>query len=261
MPRYPEKFKPRVEEKQSEEFKKFKESSQFKEFLTEQISLPPKEWDEKFKKYTEEKHKESQKEIPERSFEKRRELTFEIYLKGSGFNIEDLKDKRILDIGCGAEADFVKKCLDSGISKEVYGLDLTINPDVIEGKYKEHLFKGNFEEKFPVRDLDYVVSIGAVEAPSSGLDKINLQKTLLSALKAIKEKGEIRIYPIHRAPPGSELKGIDFSRKKWMEVLKDLSTKKEIEYELHPVDITVAGRKPNVWLEEVLIIKKKSPNS
>ena len=43
-----------------------------------------------------------------------------------------------------------------------------------------------------------------------------------------------------------------------MEILKELSVKEKVEWELNPIDIKVAGKNKDVWLEEVLIIKKKT---
>lgn len=252
-----EKFGPEFGKK-LEKPKQEKQSEKFREFLAEQISLPEREWSEEFKNYVKKKYKEQTAEYPERSSEEERRLIFERYLKGLGLNPEDLKGKRILDLGCGEEGEFVKDCLDRELA-EVYGLDLNIKPETIEEKYRNHFFEGSFEEEFPLKNLDLVVSVGAVEAPSNEdeLDKIDPRKTLNSALKSIKENGEIRIYAIRKAPPESELKGVEFSRKKWLEILDDLSSQGLVGYELRPIDIKAGGKKPDVWLEEVLILKKK----
>ena len=44
---------------------------------------------------------------------------------------------------------------------------------------------------------------------------------------------------------------------KWEELLEELKEEKNIEYNINPVDIRVGGAKPDVWLEQVLIIKNK----
>ncbi len=236
-----------------EEEKKEEEKKQFRQFLAEQIVLPSDKWTEGFEEYVEEKNREEkEREEKELSPEEKRRLDFERYLKGLDLKLQDLEGKRVLDLGCG-EGNFVRQCLEEDISKEVYGLDLNIDQD----EYQEHFFEGDFEEELPVDNLDYVVSFGAIEALSNEEDKSDPKKPLLQAIQALKVGGEIRIFPVRKAPPESDLKGIDFSREKWMEILEDLSSENEISYELKPVDIRVSGKKPDVWLEEVLIIRKK----
>ncbi len=226
-------------------------------FLVKQISLPSEKWNDRFKEYIREKleeKKKREKESEELSPEEAEELDFKRYLRALNIDFEKLKGKKILDLGCG-EGGFVKKCVDKGI-KEVYGLDKKVNPESFEKRYKNHFLKGDFEKELPIRDFDYIFSVGAVFAPVEKSEKRNPPKTLLFALEALKKNGEIRIYPICKAPPKSNLKGIEYSRKRWEEILKDLSKNKEINYVLQPIDIAVSGKKPDVWLEEVLIIKK-----
>ncbi len=253
-----EKFTPEIETKFQKEEGENEKDSQFKEFLAQQISLPRNEWSEKFRDYVEEKYKKEKEEISEYSPKEQQELIFKRYLKGLGLSEEDLKNKRILDLGCGEQGDFIKECLDKHITQEAYGLDAKIVPELFEGKYKDHFFEGNFESKFPIENFDYIISMGAVEAPSNEIDSRDPEKTLHEALKVLKEQGEIRIYPIRKAPPENKLKGVEFMRKKWMEILKELSVKEKVEWELNPIDIKVAGKNKDVWLEEVLIIKKKT---
>lgn len=233
-----------------------KRSLEFRRFLAEQVSLSPDKWDEKFKDYMEEKYKEAQKEIPERTSEEERELTFRRYLKGLDLTEEELKNKKILDLGCGEEGIFVKECLKRQISQEAYGIDLLINSDTLEEKDKNHFFKDDFEKEFPIKNLDYVLSAGAVEAPFDELNQSEPEKTLLEGIDSIKDTGEIRIFPIRNTYPESEHKGIRFARQKWDEILNELADKKKIEYEIKPIDIRV-GINKDVWLEEVLILKKE----
>lgn len=227
----------------------------FRKFLDQQISLPPEKWNEKFKEYVEEKYQESQEEIPERTIEEEKNITFERYLKNLDISKEDLKDKRILDLGCG-DGEFVKECLDRNISKEIYGLDSQINPEDFEEKYRKYFLKGDFQKELPMKNLDLIISLAAVEAPFDKLN-INSPKTTIDlALKALKENGEIRIFPLRKTHLRSNLKGVEFSEKKWKEILKKLAAEKNIEYKICPIDIKAAGKNKDVWLEQVLIIKK-----
>jgi len=238
------------EEKIDREKESDRVEESFREFLAEQISLPEKSWSQEFKDYVGKKYQEGKEPIPERSPEKEQHLTFERYLKGLDLKEEDLKNKRILDLGCGEKGEFVRECLKRRLTAEAFGLDLKVRP-------KERFIQGDFEKKIPLGNLDYIISFGGIEAPASVEDVCDPKKTLENALNSLKQDGEIRIYPLRKAPPESELKGIEFSRKKWQEILEGLSLKGKIEYELRPIDIRVSGKKPDVWLEEILIIKKK----
>lgn len=186
-----------------------------------------------------------------------KEETFQRYLTGLDLSVEQLKDKKILDLGCGEEGEFVKKCIDDKITREIYGLDSTLNLGNIEEKYKENFLKGNFEGEFPIKDFDYIISMGAIEPALEETEKQDPQKTILSAIEALKDNGEIRIFPIRNASPDSGLKGIEESRKKWMEILENLSSQELIDYELKPMRTRISGNKPDTWTEEALIIKKK----
>lgn len=228
-----------------------------REFLEREISLTEEKWSERFRNYVKEKYQERLAKVPERSQMEQRRRSFLRYLKGLDLSVEDIKGKRILDLGCG-EGEFVKECFDKGISDQVYGLDIELDLKEMEYRYRAHFIDGDFEQKFPMASLDLVVSVGAVEAPSEGKITRNPLKTLKLALDALKPSGEIRIYPMRKAPPGSELPGIEQSQKEWSDILENLSLQQIIDYELRPIDIVVAGKKPDVWLEQVLIIKKKT---
>lgn len=228
----------------------------FREFIREQINLPDNKWDDVFRDYVHKKYQELQKEIIELSPEEELEKNFQRYLESLDIQKEDLMNKKILDLGCGA-GDFVKYCLGQGISREVYGLDILIEPEELNPGYRRFFIKANFEKGIPLKDFDYIFSVAAVEAPYSEEVERDLRKAVISALVVLKQEGEIRIFPVRKAPPASGLAGIDFARRKWIELLGDLKSKNWINYVLRPIDIKVAGNKPDVWLEEVLIINKE----
>jgi len=232
------------------------DNSEFRQFLAKQIALPEEKWDEKFKQYIEQKNNDLLQEIPERNPEEEQEWNFQRYLKSLDLKKEGLVNKRILDLGCG-EGDFIKFCLGQGISTEVYGLDIQLEPEETNPGFRKYFLKGDFEEELPIKELDYIISVAAVDAPCSQEIERDLRKILILAFMAIKHDGEIRIFPIRKTGIRSGLRAIEFSYKKWMEILERLSAKGLIDYELKPIDIRVAGNKPDVWLEQVLIIKKR----
>ncbi|MBU3964635.1 class I SAM-dependent methyltransferase [Patescibacteria group bacterium] len=228
----------------------------FRQFIKEQIALPEKKWNSVFVDYIQKKHQELHREVENFSSEQKLEKEFQRYLECLDISKDDLIGKRILDLGCG-EGDFIKHCLGQGISKEAYGLDILIEPEEINSGYRQFFLKHDFEKAIPLKDFDYIFSVSAIDAPYSKEIDGNLRETIILALVALKHEGEIRIFSVRKAPPSSGLTGIDFSRKKWIELLDDLKTKNWINYELRPIDIRVAGNKPDVWLEEVLIIRKE----
>lgn len=248
-----------IEDEDQENERNQKSKLEYQKFLGDQISLPEEEWSDEFKERIKERSMEikEKESLGELSPEEERKATFERYLKGIDLDIEDIKDKKILDLGCGEEAEFIKECLEGGITDEVYGLDANIEEDEIEEDLKEHILKGDFEQELPKKDLDLVISIGALRTPDNESDPVNLKATLENSLRSLKEDGEIRIWPIFKSAPGSDLAGIELSAKKWREILKDLSGENNITYEFRPIDIDVAGTKPDVWVDEALIIKKE----
>ena len=243
--RKPEKLGKSEKEEGGKRFKKFKD------FLENKIIL---------KKRGEGKQLEDIDYRPPLSLEEERKYDFEKYLKGLNLNLEDLRGKRILDLGCGP-GGFVKECTDRGLA-EVYGLDLNIDPEKLEEKYKNHFLKGDFKEELPLKDLDLIVSHGAV-GPGRDREQ-DLIKIITRALESIKEDGEIRISPIHKVlyrAPGTDChKSAEFERKKWQEALDHLSSKGLINYELRPIRIgnvfNEIGDEPDIWLTEVLVLKK-----
>lgn len=116
--------------------------------------------------------------------------------------------------------------------------------------------RGDFQKELLIKNLDIIISLGAINAPFDESNIRNPKRTIDLALKALKENGEIRIFPLRKAHYNSDFKGIEFSEKKWKETLGELVVERNIEYKICPIDIRVAGKNKDVWLEELLIIKK-----
>jgi len=230
------------------------------DFLAEQIRLPKDQWDERFSKLIEQKIRENQqvkieekKESPEILFEK----TYRRYSEGLGLNDEILRNKKVIDLGTGS-GEFVKYLIEKSITKEAYGIDIQLDESLIEEKFKSHLLHGNFEKDLPIQNADYIISLGAVSnAIWCGEETMNIRSIIEKALASLKEDGEIRIYPIQEAAKATPLEGLEASRKKWDELLKEISETLKIEYKIEPRNIKVSGKNNDIILESVLIIKRK----
>ena len=234
------------------------EKSEFGKFLGKKISLPREKWSKQFLEYIKQKQREKveREGISSPLFpyeQKKKDL--KRYLEKLKLTEDDLRGKRILDLGCG-EGNFVKECIDKKITNDIFGIDILIEPEAVQSEYRGHLIKADFEEEFPIKGFDPIVSYAGVEAPSFKGEQKHPKRTLYFALKALKNNGEIRIFPIRRAPYQSGLLGIEYARNKWEEILKELERKIGIKWRIEPVDIEVSGKDKDVWLEELLIIRK-----
>jgi SAM-dependent methyltransferase len=244
------------------------------DFLQEQVRLPEDQWDEKFRKLIEEKIREDQQENerfrksveeevdePEEPPEILRERDFKRYTVGLGLDETKLKDKKILDLGC-CEGEFVKFLIEKGITPEAYGLDLELDETAIEDKFKAHFFQGNFEEDLPVKNVDYVVSVGAVSnGICAGEEVMDIRRIVEKSLASLKEGGEVRMYPMQEAAKATMIfeEGLVKSQQKWDELLAEISETQGVEYKIEPRNIKVLVGKNNndIILESVLIIRRK----
>ncbi len=243
------------------------ESPEFNQFLAEQVFLPPEKRDEKFNNYAAEEHifwGFTMKDIAFSPGEQKEiGYKFKKYLKYLDLTENDLKGKRILDLGCGKEGNFVKTCIENGITADIFGLDSEIEPDKLDEKYKKHFLKADFEKEIPAGNYDYITAVAAV-----GLSP-EIKKVISHSLKALKEAGEIRISPVYNVP-GPEWEKIKFnedssmfsfsSKEGWQNILESLLKEEKIKYEFKPFGIRTFGIFRNydgVVLKEVLIIKKK----
>jgi SAM-dependent methyltransferase len=248
----------------SHESNKSEQMSVNLDFLQEQIRFPREQWDEKFRQLIEAKIRENQsakenidKDEIEESPEILRERTFKRYVKGLGLSEDDLRGKRVLDLGCG-NGEFVQYLIERGITREAYGIDLAIDEATIEDRFKPYLIKGNFEENFPVQNIDYVVSVGAVSSGVRyGEEIMNIRRIIENSLKSLNENGEIRIYSMKEAAEATLLEGLRLSQKKWEELLKEISATQKVEYKIKPIDIEVSGKDNDIILESVLVIRRK----
>lgn len=235
-----------------------KRSAEFRKWLAEQIKLAPENWSSDFTAYLEIKKEEEKSGKP--SPEKIREVTFHQYLDLLSLTENELKDKKILDIGCH-EGNFVIYCLKKGITDRAYGLDNNLIGDALDNRFKEHFYSGNFSKDFPVKDLDRIVSLGAVSLYFNEENKGIAEAALRESLKAIHKNGEIHIGPVLKALRG-KLEGIRKEEQILTEIMEKLKEEFNIEWELKPADINQTletnVKDRDVWAEQALTIKRKS---
>src|SRR3989344_501048 len=236
---------------------KFEQEPVSPDFLQEQIRLPRNQWSEKFRQLFEEKIAENQREKvdePEESPESAQERTFRRYIEGLGLDESKLRNKKVLDLGCG-EGEFVRSLMEKGITSEAYGIDEQLNEISVEDKLKPYLLRGNFEEDLPVQNADYVISVGAGSLCIwAGEEEMNIRRIVEKSLASLKADGEIRMYPIQEAAKATPLPGLEASQQKWSEVLSEISENQGVEYRIEPRNIRVIGRMNDIILESVLVI-------
>jgi len=229
--------------------------------LKEQINLPREQWSDEFRQLVEEKTEENQKEqagqFKEYSEDDMSDLTFKRYMRGLGLDENDLRDKRILDLGSG-EGYFVKLLIQRGITSEAYGIDIEPDEDKTEKDFKSHLIRGDFEKGFPIKEADYIISIGAVSnGVWAGEEVMDIGRIVKNSLVSLKEDGEIRIYPIQEAAKVTPLEGLEMSQKKWQELLTEISEAQNVECKIEPRNIQVTGKNNDIVLESVLVMRRK----
>ncbi len=232
----------------------------FRNYLKEQISLPKEKRDKKFKEYADRVYTKSQPHKQEKEItpEQEREATFKRYLKSLLLAQNNLKDKRLLDLGCG-EGEFVEICLEKGLTSEVYGQDVFPFNEKDEEKYKEHFIKKNFYKSIPLNDFDYIFALGSIRVPHSKKLEKDFKKLLTDLMDSLKDRGEVRIFPIEKPGKEDNMEWLKETQEKWFNFLDELSSKGVLTYNLEPVNIAASGNskdEKDVWLQQVLIIKK-----
>ncbi|OQA37129.1 MAG: Methyltransferase domain protein [Parcubacteria group bacterium ADurb.Bin326] len=120
------------------------------------------------------------------------------YINDFELDAEALKDKKILDIGCGDEAQFIEFCLENNIDG-IVGVDL--RPPVsqeLAAKVKGHYVVGQVDNlPFKPEQFDMVLMRSVIN-PDTELD---VNKVVGEAISSLKVNGKLEIYPIWREKP------------------------------------------------------------
>lgn len=244
-------------------------------FLLDEISKPRNQWSNAFKNLVAKQKavaieeslrrsriKQGLETDKEESSEVELEHVFQRYIKELGLSKKDLKNKRVMDLGFG-EGYFVKYLISEGITNEAYGIDSHPGGSGIEEQFKDHLFKKSSEEEFPVRDLDYVVAVRSVWPNWEWKDSepMNVNNILENSLSALKDGGELRIYPVEKSAEGDEHENFTKEQEHlWNEAFSKLLMKYNFVYRFEPINIFVNEYNDSVTLQSVLIIKKGHKN-
>src|SRR3989344_5873106 len=229
-------------------------------FLQDQFNLPKEQWDEKFRQMIQEKAEENQRAIEETERELAGEVleTSQEKIKESPEVIRERTFERYTN-GLGLDGgEFIEHLIKENVTQEAYGLDA--NPDKLPIKedLKNHIFEGNFQKELPIKNLDYVVSLGTVSNAIWGGEEVqDIEGIIKNSLAALKEGGEMRIYPIQEATENSDLEGTKESHKKWIHLLEKISKTEGVEYSINPRTVKVVGKNNDIILESVLVIKNE----
>lgn len=119
----------------------------------------------------------------------------ERYINNFELDIEILKDKKILDIGCGDEAQFIEFCLENGIDN-IIGIDLRapINQELAK-KIKDHYIIGQIDSlPFESEQFDLVLMRSVINPET----ELEVNKIISEAISSLKVSGKLEIYPVWR---------------------------------------------------------------
>jgi len=170
------------------------------------------------------------------------------YQEGLGITLKDLKEKRIADIGCGDRALFIRAALAHGAT-DMTGVDVSFEEEILNDKrIGPHLIQAKAEE-LPLTDLDLIISHAAVGTHP----EIDLPKVLDKMFRALKEGGELRIFPI---PAETDLEGLQAQRTAILEALKALPAE-QVDISFTPVQ-EIQISETEHYTDERLLIRKKS---
>jgi hypothetical protein len=250
------------------------------EFLAQQARLPRDQWSEEFKIYIDEiiqenirmRERKWTEEERSSSPEAEEEITYERYLSGLRLDEAELRDKVILDLGSG-DGEFVKYCIDKGITQNAYGIEARLanenNPVEeaghdqvkIDERYRKNFFAQNYGKEFPVHNADYVISMASVTNMDwDGEEWKDVVTVLQNSLAALKESGEVRLWPIQEPAEATPVEGENGINQAWKEKLDTFASENHVQWELRPTGVIVTGNNNDqIYLNSVLILRKQKP--
>lgn len=251
----------------------FKKENLSPDFLQEQFRLPELDWDERFRELVRiliqenqqailDTHKSLEKgvgdlapEDKQESPEKLRQELYAHYLSSLNIKEDDLKDKSILDLGCGFAGFFVQYLIEHKITDKVLGVDLNLQEQTVEERFRKHLVKGDLTQDLPMENVDYIFSVGAISMVGDFENKGQIVKKWIDNLKS---GGEIRIYPIPEPSDKFPWESVIQDWQEWKTFIEETNLQSDVECSLEPKGIRIMGKDNEMVLDHVLIIKRIS---
>jgi len=186
-----------------------------------------------------------------------KETYFNSYIEEFNLDVDQLKDKRILDVGSGTNPIFVTQCLEKGITKYIYGIDQEAffsewedyldegkrrypKEEVLKSEIKKHYIQARAENlPFKPGSFDLIL-MRAVIRPETDLGKVFERVGIVLA-----QNGEFKIFPVFRE--SNERQRLD-------KVLQELDSN-QFEFEWKEINSYEAGGKK--YYRDLLTIRKK----
>ncbi len=247
------------------------------EFLAYQVHLPRDQWSLEFKNYIngivqenirvrEGEWTEAERDV---SQEAKEQSTYTRYLNGLRLSEDELRDKIILDLGSG-DGEFVKYCIDKGITQNAYGVEARLASEdnsaeetpfekiTIDERYKNNFFAQSYGEELPVHNVDYVLSMASVTNMDwNGEEWEGVVKVLENSLAALNENGEIRLWPIQEPAEATSVEMGSEVNDMWRERINEFAGDHDLQWELRPTNVIVTGSdNDHIYLNSVLIFLK-----
>lgn len=136
--------------------------------------------------------------VAEREMLEEEKEDYDLYTKDLDFAAGDLKGKKILDIGSGPRAGFMRYCLRNGITKEIYASDYRGPDSGMSPEFRAHFFAAD-AENLPLAAAKFDLLILRAAPVDFDFDMI-----LPRALAALKSGGELRIAPVFGDGPAEK---------------------------------------------------------
>ncbi|MBC8464931.1 MAG: hypothetical protein H8D63_00950 [Parcubacteria group bacterium] len=194
--------------------------------------------------------KESPQSQAEHSSESYDAETVKRYKESFLFAPEDLRNKRILDLGCDS-GDFINFLLSEDITSAAYGMD---KRPPTQDEFVDHFSQGDFRESIPYTDMDVVVSLAALSL-SLHEDVESTYTAFKNALDSLTNGGELKVFPIFK-DSGKEWEGIVDEERNLLIILEKLEKEYDIETKTILVETeTDQNGKPD-YEKHLLLVKK-----
>ncbi len=185
-------------------------------------------------------------------FQEKKEGIIDMYFNDLELTEDDFLSKKIIDIGCGSKAELIEYAIEKFNSGNVYGLDRNFKEEILK-KYPHNLYKGNFEERLPINNLDLIIARASIVE-----EELIQEKFLENLLSSLNEEGELRVYPIFMNHFESGKKETLVIENKLLEMLDKFSKQYNFDYNFKTKEISVYDKDKYPTSKRLLTINKKA---